>query len=76
LGHFETGRNLSADVNGLQTAADFSIVAHCDEHYDADAVGVCRDCRRRTCKPCQVEVRRLGTLCTHCALVRAGLRRR
>jgi len=51
-------------------------VAHCDEHYDADAVGTCRDCRRRTCRPCQVEVSRLGTLCTHCALVRAGIRRR
>lgn len=59
----------------MQRAADFSSVAHCDEHYDSEAVGVCKDCRRRTCKPCQVEVRRLGTFCTHCALVRAGIRR-
>ncbi|HEV7863684.1 MAG TPA: hypothetical protein VGR20_13325 [Acidimicrobiia bacterium] len=51
-------------------------MAHCDEHYDTEAVGVCRDCRRRTCDPCQVEVRRIGTLCTHCAMVRAGLRSR
>ena len=40
------------------------------------AVGVCRDCQRRTCEPCRVEVRRLGSLCTHCALVRAGCARR
>jgi hypothetical protein len=59
----------------MQTSADFSTVARCDDHYDTEAVGVCNDCRRRTCEPCQVEVRRLGTLCTHCALVRAGVRR-
>ena len=35
-----------ADVNGTQTAADFSSVGHCDEHYDTEAVGDCRDCRR------------------------------
>ena len=69
-------RNLLRRVNGLQTAADFSGVAQCDEHYDTEAVGACRDCRRRTCRPCQVEVRRIGTLCTDCALIRAGVRRR
>ena len=58
----------------MQRADDSSSVAHCEEHYDIEAVGVCRDCRRRMCQPCQVEVRRLGTLCTHCALVRAGIR--
>ena len=50
-------------------------VARCEEHYDAEATGECRDCRRSTCEPCSVEVRRVGTLCTHCALVRAGIRR-
>jgi hypothetical protein len=50
-------------------------VARCEEHIDAEAIGVCKDCRRRTCEPCSVEVRRLGTFCTHCALVRAGIRR-
>ena len=58
----------------MQSADDFSCVAHCDEHYDTEAVGTCRDCRRSMCQPCQVEVRRLGALCTHCALVRAGIR--
>ncbi|HKY78142.1 MAG TPA: hypothetical protein VJS45_18555 [Acidimicrobiia bacterium] len=50
-------------------------MARCDHHYDNESVGVCKDCRRHTCEPCRVEVRRLGTLCTHCALVRAGVRR-
>jgi hypothetical protein len=50
-------------------------MARCEEHYDSDAVGECTDCGRRTCEPCSVEVRRLGTFCTHCALVRAGIRR-
>jgi hypothetical protein len=49
-------------------------VGRCEEHYDAGAVDTCRDCRRRVCGPCRVEVRRLGTLCPHCALVRAGVR--
>jgi hypothetical protein len=66
--------NLRRDVNGMQTADDFSAVAHCDEHYDIEAVGTCRDCRRRTCAPCQIEVRRVGTLCKDCAMVRAGVR--
>jgi hypothetical protein len=60
----------------MQTADDFSFVTNCEEHYETQAVGACRDCRRRTCKPCQVEVRRLGTLCRDCAMVRAGLRPR
>jgi hypothetical protein len=51
-------------------------VAHCDLHWDLDAVGTCRDCRQEICEPCRVEVRRIGTLCTHCAMVRAGLRPR
>ncbi|HVW32139.1 MAG TPA: hypothetical protein VHL53_06335 [Acidimicrobiia bacterium] len=51
-------------------------MAHCDEHWDVEAVGVCKDCERRVCDSCRVEVRRLGTFCTHCALVRAGLRSR
>jgi hypothetical protein len=50
-------------------------VARCEEHVDEEAVAVCKDCRRRTCEPCSVEVRRLGTFCTHCAFVRAGIRR-
>jgi hypothetical protein len=50
-------------------------VARCDDHNDTEAVGVCKDCRRHTCGTCQVEVRRIGTFCTHCALVRAGIRR-
>jgi hypothetical protein len=58
-----------------KSLSNFSCVARCDEHFDSEAVGVCKDCRRRTCQPCQVEIRRLGTFCTHCALVRAGIRR-
>ncbi|HZQ79061.1 MAG TPA: hypothetical protein VFE55_17120 [Acidimicrobiia bacterium] len=49
-------------------------MACCEEHYDIDAAGTCRDCRRRLCRPCLVEVRRLGALCKPCALVRAGVR--
>ncbi len=71
----ESGRNLLRDLNAVQTAADLPDVARCDLHFDSEAVGVCKDCRRRTCQPCQVEVRRLGTFCTDCALVRAGVRR-
>ncbi|HET9769611.1 MAG TPA: hypothetical protein VFS16_01890 [Acidimicrobiia bacterium] len=50
-------------------------MTRCEEHYDTEAVGNCRDCRRSTCEPCSVTVRRIGTLCTHCALKRAGIRR-
>ena len=49
-------------------------MGHCDNHYGEAAVAECRDCRRATCEPCRVQVRRIGSLCTHCALVRAGLR--
>ncbi|MGH9041258.1 MAG: hypothetical protein ACRDZ3_13620 [Acidimicrobiia bacterium] len=51
-------------------------MVHCDDHYGEAAVAECRDCRRQTCGPCRVEVRRIGSLCSHCALVRAGLRPR
>ncbi|MGH8971661.1 MAG: B-box zinc finger protein [Acidimicrobiia bacterium] len=51
-------------------------MGHCDNHYGEPAVAVCRDCQRTTCEPCRVQVRRIGSLCTHCALVRAGLRPR
>ncbi|MEW6475912.1 MAG: hypothetical protein AB1679_26950 [Actinomycetota bacterium] len=50
-------------------------MGRCEEHFDVEAIAECKDCRRRTCRPCSVEVRRLGTFCTHCALVRAGIRR-
>jgi hypothetical protein len=51
-------------------------MGHCENHYGEAAVAVCRDCQRPTCEPCRVQVRRIGSLCTHCALVRAGLRPR
>ena len=69
------GRNLSRGFNAEPTEDDFSSVAHCEEHYDTEAVGTCRDCRRRTCQPCQIQIRRIGNLCKHCALIRAGIRR-
>ncbi len=59
------------DCKGLSISHS---VACCEEHYDIDAAGTCRDCRRRLCRPCLVEVRRLGALCKPCALVRAGVR--
>jgi len=49
-------------------------MGHCDNHFGELAVALCRDCERPTCEPCRVQVRRIGSLCTHCALVRAGLR--
>jgi hypothetical protein len=59
------------DCKGLSISHS---VGHCEEHYDAETAGTCRDCRRHLCGPCLVEVRRLGTLCKPCALVRAGVR--
>lgn len=59
------------DCKGLSISHS---MGRCEDHYDADAAGTCRDCRRRLCGRCLVEVRRLGTLCKECALVRAGVR--
>jgi hypothetical protein len=54
----------------------FLDVGHCHIHFEEPAVAVCKDCQRPTCASCRVEVRRIGTLCTNCAFVRAGLRPR
>jgi hypothetical protein len=50
-------------------------MARCDAHGFEEAVDTCRDCRRAICASCVVRVRHF-VLCTHCALVRAGVRRR
>jgi len=50
-------------------------MSRCEAHGFDPAIAVCADCERSICKTCVVQVRR-AVLCTHCALVRAGVRHR
>jgi hypothetical protein len=50
-------------------------MARCEADGYEEAVAQCKDCGRSICPTCLVHVRRF-VLCTHCALVRAGVRRR
>ena len=75
-----SGARISAEISGGALTESkpppiSPLVARCEEHFDTESNGICEDCRRRTCEPCSVKIRRLGTFCIHCALVRAGIRR-
>lgn len=48
----------------------------CGVHWFDRAVSRCVDCRAELCEHCVIEVASLGAFCSHCALIRGGVRSR
>ena len=48
----------------------------CGTHWFDRAVAVCRDCGDGVCDRCAIPVKKVGTFCRDCAMVRAGVRTR